>query len=144
MTLPINPQNFAVPTAEQILAMLAAHLIGIDRWGARNLGAGIDACDVPFGSVFTVSEAEVVDHVLAQGWDARIVKPLDHAQPRTTGDWDVMFFAGRSAHGDWRALRPLDPERNSEPFDQQVAPSERAMVETIVRQLFETQRRFWG
>lgn len=144
MTLRVNPQNFAVPIAEQIRALLAAHLIGIDRWVARNLGAGIDAYDVPFGSVFTVSEAEVVDHVLAKGWDARIVKPLDHAQPRSAGDWDVMFFAGPAAHGNWQALRPLDPERNSEPFDQQVAPSERAMVEAIVRQLFETQRRFLG
>jgi len=142
--LPVNPARLPVPSADQIRALLAAHLTGIDRWVERNLGAGIDAFDVPFSSVFTVSEAEVADHVLAHGWDARIVKPLGQAQPRSSGDWDVMFFAGVGPQGDWQALRPLDPERNSEPFEQRAFASERAMVEAIVRQLFETQRRFWG
>ena len=133
-----------VPPDEQIRALLAAHLIGIDRWVDRNIGPGIDAYDVAFGSVFTVSEAQVVDHVLAQGWDPRIVKPVAQAQPRIAGDWDVMFYAGLTPEGGWQAWRPLDPERNSEPFEQRQFPSERATVEAIVKQLFDTQRRFWG
>jgi hypothetical protein len=133
-----------VPPDEQIRALLASHLIGIDRWVERNLGPGIEAEDIPFDRVFTVSQADVVDHALAHGWDPRIVKPLAHAQPRTAGDWDVMFYAGLSADGDWQTLRPLDPERNSEPFEQRSYPSERAMAEAIVQRLFDTQRRFWG
>lgn len=142
--MPVNPARLPVPPVEQIRTLLASHLIGIDRWVERNLGPGIDASDVPFSSVFTVSEAEVVDYALAHGWDPRIVKPLEQAQPRSAGDWDVMFFAGASAQGDWQTWRPLDPERNSEPFEKLSFTSERAMAEAIVARLFATQRRFWG
>lgn len=144
MTFPVDPLRLPVPPAEQMRALLASHLVGIDRWVERNLGPGIDAYDVPFGSVFTVTEAKVVDHALARGWDPRIVKPLDLAEPRTAGDWDVLFFAGASAQGDWQIWRPLGPERNAEPFEKLNFQSERAMVEAIVARLFSNQRRFWG
>ena len=141
---PPAAQPLAVPQAEQIRALLAAHLIGIDHWVDRNIGPRIETYDVPFGDVFTVSEADVVAHVLAHGWDLRIVKPLAAAQPRIAGDWDVMFYAGLADDGRWQAWRPLDPERHSEPFAVDTFDTEAAMVAALVHQLFETQKRFWG
>ncbi len=133
--------KLGIPREAQIAGLLAGFLIGADGWRDRYLGAGVRTRDVRFGDAFSVTEKDVVDHVLQKGWDRRYVKPIDEL-PQSLPEDDVAVFAfvGRADDGSWRLLSPFDPERNSERFSERRFDDERAMVSAVVAALFERQR----
>lgn len=136
---------FPVPEIAQIQALLAAHLAGADGWDDQHLGAGVLPSQVPFSQIFTVTEDQLVQHVLQHGWDLRVVRPLDQA-PATHQPWldDVVAFAGPDIDGTWRCLLPRDPERSNTLYESHAFPDREALVRWLVAHLFALQRRFFA
>lgn len=133
--------KLSIPKDAQIAGLLAGFLIGADGWRDLYLGPGTRTRDVRFEDAFSVTQDEVIAHVLREGWDRRYVKSIDEL-PQSLPEDDVAVFAfvGPAGDGSWRVLMPLDPERNSERFSEQRFSDERAMVSAVVSGLFERQR----
>lgn len=140
-----DSMNLPIPVALQIAALLAGHHAGLDGWDEKYLGPGVPASSVLFSEVFSVKPAELAAHVRAHGWDRRLIRPLADASPNAqAAHADLLAFAGQGDDGIWRCLLPLDPERNAKPYAVLDFASEDSMIDWLVAELFQLQRRFFA
>lgn len=128
--IPVQVQR--APAHEQILAILGPDIF---KWAVKFLPAGVAIDDVRHSDLISVTEADVLAHVAAHGFDDRVVVE------GTTVDDRICVVAGGDV---WRVFHT---ERGNV-FDESVFPSkDAARAEVVRRQMLQSRtllnHRYW-
>lgn len=140
--------KYNVSKADQIKAILASGNGGADGWSEKHIGIpSANTFGVRYADVFNVTEQEVYDYVMQNGWDERVVANADWPLP--SGDeYDAAPYFDYALLPERNGLFPLGVDSMTWPERPRWAtynfPTDKERTLHVIDNLMSKQVSFWG